>query len=112
MTDVERLGRSAFEGERLQRPGTWAVAFLADWCPFCRSFGPEFEGLGGPGAHRLAIADISEVDDPRWETFHIDVVPTVIVFRDGASTARRDGVLGRGLADADLAALRAELERA
>jgi thioredoxin 1 len=106
---MERIGADEFDNDRLRRPGTWAIAFLADWCPFCREFEPEFERLAGDGASHLAIADLTDEESPLWERFHVDVVPTVIVFRDGSATFRRDGRLGRGLGPADLTAIRADL---
>ena len=44
-----------------------------------------------------AVADISDIDDPLWETFAVNIVPTVIVFKNGELVSRKDGVLGRGL---------------
>jgi thioredoxin-like negative regulator of GroEL len=46
---------------------------------------------------RWADVDISDYEDPLWETFDINVVPTVIVFKDAEPVFRRDGTLGRGL---------------
>ena len=106
---MERLGPDAFDGNHLRRRGTWAVAFLAGWCPFCRTFGPEFEALEGSGPFHLGIGDLTDEGSPLWDRFNIEVVPTVVVFRDGVPTFRRDGTLGRGLSDADLSAVRAAL---
>ena len=41
--------------------------------------------------------DISDDGNPLWEVFSIEVVPTIIIFKDGKAVFRRDGVLGRGL---------------
>ncbi len=109
---MERLEADSFDGTRLRRTGTWAVAFLADWCPFCRAFAPRFELLGGTGPFQVAGGDVTDEGSPLWEDFGIDVIPTVVVFREGAPGFRRNGVLGRGLSDADLEAIRAELNRA
>jgi len=106
---LDRLDARAFEGRKLRRPGPWAVAFLAEWCPFCRSFGPEFAQLGRTG--NLAVADLTDYGSPLWEEFAVDVVPTVIVFRDGEPIFRADGTLGEGLGDRDLAAVREALSR-
>ena len=46
---------------------------------------------------RWAEVDISDYDNPLWETFGISIVPTVVVFKDGQPVFRRDGVQGRGL---------------
>lgn len=54
--------------------------------------------MNGKG-ERWAEVDISNDEDPLWETFDINVVPTVIVFRDSRPIFRRDGLLGRGLSE-------------
>jgi thioredoxin-like negative regulator of GroEL len=101
---MDRIGEESFVGRRLRREGTWAVAFLADWCPFCRKFRPRFELLSLARGGRL-IADLTAVESPLWDRFGIDVIPTVIVFREGLPGPRFDGVAGEGLDDAALAAI-------
>jgi len=108
---MERIGPEAFEGTRLRRPGIWAVAFLADWCPFCRAFAPRLEELAKRGPFQIVRADVTQEESPLWDRFGIEVVPTVVVFRDGVPTLRRDGRLGRGLSDADLNAIEDALTR-
>jgi len=103
---LERLGAGAFDGLRIRRSGVWAIAFLADWCPFCRDFVPAFSDLYG-GGFRLAIADLTDLESPLWERFEIEVVPSVIVFRDGVSVFRADGRFMEGLGPQDLASVRA-----
>lgn len=44
-----------------------------------------------------AVVDLTDLENPLWETFDILVVPTVVVFNDGETALRKDGVLGRGL---------------
>jgi len=34
-----------------------------------------------------------------WDAFNIEVVPTIIVFKDGKPRFRKDGVRGRGLSE-------------
>jgi thioredoxin 1 len=109
---MERIGVEEFDGTRFRRPGTWAIAFSADWCGFCRDFAPKFATLGDPGGFQVAVADLTDEESPLWERFEVDVVPTVIVFRAGARSFRRDGRLGRGLGVEDLEAVRAALSRA
>jgi thioredoxin 1 len=101
---LERLGAEAFHGRRLNRSGTWAVAFLADWCPFCRRFVPEFAALAGHG-FGIAVADVTSDQSPLWEQFGIEVIPTVIVFRNGTATFRADGRYMEGLDSQDLDAI-------
>jgi len=101
---VPTIDASAFRGTELARPGTWAVAFLADWCPFCRSFAPKFDALEGQGFD-LAHGDVNSESSPLWHDFDIKVVPTVVVFRDGQPIFRANGRYLRGLSDRDLAAI-------
>ncbi len=103
---METFREGDFEGTRLRRDGLWAVAFLADWCPFCHRFRPEFERVS-EGA--LAVVDLSDVESPLWDRFGVEVVPTVLVFRDGDVVLRADGRAGRGLASSDLDRVRAAL---
>jgi thioredoxin 1 len=100
---VQTLPREDFE-EHTAKLGTVVVAFLAEWCPFCTRFEDAFQGAAARHAGTpFAIADISDDDtDPRWDKYGIRVVPTVIVFRDGRPAARIDGILGRGIAPAEL----------
>ncbi len=86
----------------------WAVAFLAEWCGFCRRFAPQFAQLVVPSAH-FAVADLSNEENPLWERFGVEAVPTVLVFRDGALVLRADGRLGEGLDRTDLERIRAAL---
>ena len=108
---MEKWGAEAFRGDRLDRPGDWGVCFLADWCPFCRAYVRLFTRLGGVAPFPLAVADVTDLESPLWDTFHIDVVPTLIAFRDGKAIWRKDGVRMVGLNVSDLDELRKALAR-
>lgn len=101
---MDQLGPDDFREAELRRGGRWAVAFLADWCPFCRRFAPEFATLD-PRGFGLAWADVSSPESPLWDRFQIEVIPTVIVFRDHRVVFRADGRSGIGLLSEDLAAI-------
>jgi len=94
---VESLPRAAFRSGRLLRDEAWVVAFVADWCPFCHRFLPEFEALDGGTSFRTAVGDVTSEESPLWDDFQIDVVPLVIVFRDGLPVFRWESELGQGL---------------
>lgn len=94
---MEKLGADAFDGERLRREGTWIVAFLADWCPFCRRFQSPYERLAPDDGFRVAVGDVTSEESRLWDVFRIEVVPTLVVFRDGQAVFRADGILGEGL---------------
>lgn len=87
------------------------VCFAADWCPFCSEFVPHFERFELPAGVHRAYGDLTDLESPLWEGFHVDVVPTLALFHDGKLVWRRDGVYGQGLGAPDLAALAAQLTR-
>jgi thioredoxin 1 len=91
------LHASDFEGMRLKSHATVPALFVANWCGFSRRFYPEFETAMKNKGIEWAMVDISDMDDPLWETLDIGVVPTVLVFKNGEIVSRKDGVLGRGL---------------
>jgi thioredoxin reductase (NADPH) len=106
---LETLDPDAFEGSRLRRAGRWAVVFDAEWCPFCQAFLPVFSGASmDPSIHR-ARADLTDVESPLWDLFRVEVVPSVLAFRDGEVVARADGRQGEGLEETDLAPIRESL---
>ena len=104
---MDRLDASDFEKARLARGGVWIVAFIADWCPFCQSFLPQFSTLEAETGFRAAIGDLTSEESPHWDDFRIEVVPTVAVFRDGRVVFRVDGILGTGLPPGGLERARA-----
>jgi thioredoxin-like negative regulator of GroEL len=87
------------------------VLFLTEWCPFCRQFYPEFETALNSKGIRWAEVDLSDEEDLLWETFDINVVPTIIIFKGGQPIFRKDGVLGRGLSGKAIDETLQEMER-
>ncbi len=108
---LPRVGPEAFEGRRLRSRGTVAVAFLADWCPFCRDFEPGFAALAPTPGLGLEVADLTSLESPLWERFEVDIVPTVVVFADGEAVFRADGVAGEGLGPEALEGVRQAARR-
>ena len=53
----------------------------------------------------LAEAQIDEEDNPLWDRLKVEVVPTMIAFKDGKQVARKDGKPGVGLSDKDIESL-------
>jgi len=48
------------------------------------------------------LVDISNVNNPLWETFDVKIVPTLVGFRNGRVIVREDGVAGVGLGICEL----------
>lgn len=104
---MELLTPDDFELQTLRRDGRYAVVFSADWCPFCRSFLPKFAALEPERRFHVARVDLTGLDNPLWERFEIEIVPSVVVFRDGEVTLRLDGIAGVGLDTRDVDRTRA-----
>ncbi len=49
-----------------------------------------------------ALVDISDMGDPLWERFDVEIVPTLVGFRDGEILVRKNGVPGVGLGAQEL----------
>ena len=79
----------------LNHKGKTVVIFSADWCPYCVSFFNNWSEYGG--VEDVCIADITDVESELWDSFDIEVVPTMAVFEDGVLVKRWDGQLQRGL---------------
>jgi thiol-disulfide isomerase/thioredoxin len=92
-----------FSGTRLLDSGNILAVFYANWCPFCRSFLNTFNStMKKKSRPQGALVDISDENNPLWETFKVEIVPTLVGFRNGAAIARRDGVPGVGLGKREL----------
>ncbi len=50
----------------------------------------------------LVEVDISDEANPLWDTYSIEVVPTLILFRNGLMLDRADGRFMEGLHEGDL----------
>ncbi len=96
-----------FDGQTLRAKGRWAVLFQASWCPFCRAFAPKFARLERPGPFEVAQVDLTDLENPLWERFEVEVVPSVLIFVNGRLADRVDGIHGAGLQDDDLVRVRA-----
>jgi len=99
MNASTQLEPSDFESKRLKKSGTMIVLFAAEWCPFCRRFSSIFNSVLAEKRMVGGLADLTDLENPLWEEFGIDVVPSVMVFNEGELVYRKDGVLGRGLPD-------------
>jgi thioredoxin 1 len=87
-----------FSGTKLLDSRNILAVFYASWCPFCRKFLTIFEGtMTKKNDPQGALVDISDEDNPLWERFGVNIVPTLVGFRDGAAIVRKDGVAGVGL---------------
>jgi len=94
--NLPRLYDSNFINLKInEHKGKSIVIFSADWCPYCLSFFNNWEEYGN--IESVFIADITDVDSGLWDTFDINVVPTMAIFKEGNLEKRWDGILGQGI---------------
>ena len=108
-TGLEVLVTKDFREGRLDRPGLYVVCFSATWCPVTRRFMPKFVAEKGTLPGTLAVADITDLNDPLWDDFRIRITPSIIVFRDGAAHLRVDGRRFLGITGSAMAGLHRSL---
>jgi thioredoxin-like negative regulator of GroEL len=76
------------------------VLFCASWCPFCQEFFPAFDKMTAKRAFDEGLrVYIDDEDNPLWEDYSIESVPTVVLFELGKVTRRLGAKLGFGLSE-------------
>ena len=84
------------------------VLFYANWCPYCANFKPTFEEINSEKIQKKA-ALVNEDENPLWDRFNIQAIPTMIAFQNGNIIARRDAKKGIGLTRSDMESIIKEL---
>lgn len=93
----------------VESKGKYLVLFYADWCPFCAKFKPIFEKYEGKLPYKIIGAKVNEDENPLWDMFRIESIPTLIAFDNGEIVARRDAAKGVGLTNTDMESIIDEL---
>jgi thioredoxin 1 len=74
--------------------------FCASWCPFCDLFTPVFEKHSSINTSvKFIRVYVDEDNNPLWEKYSIESVPTVILFEHEKVSNRLDGRLGSGIGE-------------
>jgi thioredoxin 1 len=87
------------------------LLFYADWCGYCKSFINSFsQSIEQLDSSILAGGvKLNEDDNPLWDRFKVNAVPTMIAFSNGSILARKDAKMGVGLAQRDLESILSSL---
>jgi thioredoxin len=104
MINMEHLEPEQFDN-LFASGGRVLIMFYADWCPFCRRFKPVFESIADSnygGKCKMYGSKVNDDDNPLWDRFSINAVPTVIAFNGDQTLSRRDAKMGAGLNESDL----------
>jgi len=90
-----------FEDNKLLRKERILAFIYAKWCPFCKKAYPFLKLLNPDSSYMVFQVDLSDEDNPLWDSLKIDVVPTLIAFDEGKEFWRANGVLMSGLKKED-----------
>ena len=98
-----RLGIDGFDGTEALDSRSIIALFYANWCPFCTRFLRLFEEAMQERENPVgALVDISDMDNPLWQRFCVNIVPTLVRFKNRKTLVRKNGVAGVGLSVQEL----------
>lgn len=79
------LTKGNFNTQVLRAQNPVLVEFWAPWCTYCRRLAPAMEQLAQESQGRVAVGQVNIDDQPELAAqYGIDVIPTFLLFRDGA----------------------------
>jgi len=83
---------------QLAQNGKVVALFYSSWCPFCRSFLTAFNKQAQKDGSAVFLkVRVDEDENPLWEEYSLEAVPSVIFFEKGEVSRRLDCELGAGL---------------
>jgi len=106
---VQDIAHDEFVQTVMESEDNYLVLFYADWCQFCAKFKPVFEAYQGRLKYKLAGAKVNEDDNPLWDMFKLESIPTMVAFGNGEVVTRRDAKEGVGLTKEDMESIVKEL---
>ncbi|MDN5846860.1 MAG: thioredoxin family protein [Candidatus Nitrosocosmicus sp.] len=89
------------------------VLFYADWCLYCKRFIPIFENsVKSLSDNKILVGGVklNEDENPLWDKYGINAVPTLIAFSKNKIKDRRDAKMGVGLTMSDMEAILYSIE--
>jgi thiol-disulfide isomerase/thioredoxin len=89
-----------FKQDKLLMDNKSLVFFYAEWCPFCRKSFHLLKSLN-KSESKIFRVDLSDENNPLWDSLKIKIVPTIIAFKDGTEFWRADGISMVGLRKKD-----------
>lgn len=100
VTLYSALQSTDFKGTKLLKNDKSLVFFYTEWCPFCRK---SFHLLKSLDEFQLKVfrVDLSDENNPLWDSLKIKIVPTLIAFKNGTEFWRANGISMIGLRKKD-----------
>jgi len=79
--------------QHVQKPGILVIDWWAPWCGPCRAFGPIYEKASEKYADVVFAKVNTEDEQALAQTFQIQAIPTLMVFRDQILVFARPGMV-------------------
>jgi thioredoxin 2 len=94
------LNAASFETHAVKSDIPLLVDFWASWCGPCQAMAPQFEQAAGALEPTVRLGKINTDEERELSgRFHIQGIPTVILFKKGREIARQSGLMdARGIA--------------
>jgi len=85
---------ASFEKDVLQSSEPVLVDFFADWCGPCKAMAPALEQVATEMKGKVKIVKLDVDANPAvTQKYHIQAMPTLMIFKDGQVAAQRVGAL-------------------
>jgi thiol-disulfide isomerase/thioredoxin len=98
--DYPSLLQGDLANRQLLKSGKNLVFFYAEWCPFCRSAFHHLASLS-QNSYKVFREDLSDEENPVWNSLNIRRIPTLIAFDGGKEFWRKEATYLIGLRKAD-----------
>lgn len=86
--EVININEQAFD-KLLASGQAFLVDYWAPWCVYCRRIAPAYDKIAPQYGDRLTVAKVNIDEEPALANReHIDVIPTLILYRDGKAVGR------------------------
>ena len=83
MTAIQ-LTKESFDQTVLTGGKTALVEFWAPWCTYCRRIAPAMTKLAEEADPQLVVGQVNIDEQPELaDRYQVEVIPTLLVFRDG-----------------------------
>lgn len=90
---VKSITSRDFSEEVLNQKGVVLVDFFATWCPPCKMLAPVLEKVSESRADfKIVKVNIDQNPDKASE-YNVEVVPTLLVFKDGKLVKKSEGYI-------------------
>ena len=86
---VIQFNEESFRNQILENKELTLVDFWAPWCSYCRRIAPAYDMAAEEFGGRLSFGKVNIDELPQLEEqYDIEVIPTILLFRDGKPAAR------------------------